>query len=88
MEEISLSLLVSPLLIPGKVLLSGVSDLDNKEIVSKKVGKFPHCKCEKGDILSQVEAISLLSAVLFFPPFLKCKYFSKAKGNYLCLLSW
>lgn len=55
-------------------------------MVAKKVGKFSHCKCEKGDILSQVEAFFFLSSVLSFPPFLKWKC-SKQKGKYLCLLS-
>lgn len=49
MEAISLSLLVSPLLVPEKVLRFSISDLDNKDSVAKKEGKFPHCKCEKGD---------------------------------------
>lgn len=84
MEAISLSLLVSPLLVPEKVLLFSVSDLDNKEIVAKKEGKFLHCKCESGDILSQVEVIFFLPAVLLFASFLEYKYFSIQKGKYLC----
>lgn len=44
-----------------------LSDLDSKEIVAKKVGKFSHCKFKKGDILSQVEAFR---SFLQYCPFL------------------
>lgn len=46
MEAISLIVLVSPLLVSEKILLFSVSGLDKKEVVSKKVGKCPHCRCD------------------------------------------
>lgn len=65
------------MLVPETILFFSVSDLDNKEIVAKKVERFPHRMCEKGNILSQVEAIFFLYAVLSCPPFLNASIFPK-----------
>lgn len=83
----SLTSLVNPLLVSEKILLFSISDLDKEEIVSKKVGKYPHCKCETGNTLSQAWSHSLhFFSIVLFPPFSNASIFPNKRGN-ICLCS-
>lgn len=86
MEAVSLTSLVSPLLGSEKFLLFSMSDL---EIVSKKVAKCHHCKCETENSLSQAWSHSLHLSIIGLSPFSPMQVFfpKKRRNIYLCSIT-